>query len=416
MQGAEFIRGNQKSFIRISCDEKVLQESDYQMCLYNKIGSLLEFGQRSQNGTDYLYYEISGMQSLDVYLQTQKMRRSFAVLFVQAIVDLCKEISEYALDIRKIIFSPRYIMISGNEKTIRFVYCFDQDRSNMQELEELLEGCIEYLDYQDDLLMEKLYNVYERLLDQKENFSLSAEMESLYQSLVGISESTFATNLELDSSVEVFGDDQNAEETSKNSEKRVRKNRNENYNLKRGAILLLLLDAAVLFFWKPITLLKIFFAAASGIVLLFLQLHLYKRDKKRMENREQQSKEKHYIEEYEELTAQSVIENNYTQIILIEDSEGVLYNLQESEPKYIYIDNTQKIIGKDSEKVQVQILQEGISRIHALVQKEGESCIVEDLNSTNGTWINGQALVPRSRYVLKPGDKVRFAGAEYIFR
>ncbi len=416
MQGAEFIRGNQKSFIRISCDEKVLQESDYQMCLYNKIGSLLEFGQRSQNGTDYLYYEISGMQSLDVYLQTQKMRRSFAVLFVQAIVDLCKEISEYALDIRKIIFSPRYIMISGNEKNIRFVYCFDQDRSNMQELEELLEGCIEYLDYQDDLLMEKLYNVYERLLDQKENFSLSAEMESLYQSLVGISESTFATNLELDSSVEVFGDDQNAEETSKNSEKRVRKNRNENYNLKRGAILLLLLDAAVLFFWKPITLLKIFFAAASGIVLLFLQLHLYKRDKKRMENREQQSKEKHYIEEYEELTAQSVIENNYTQIILIEDSEGVLYNLQESEPKYIYIDNTQKIIGKDSEKVQVQILQEGISRIHALVQKEGESCIVEDLNSTNGTWINGQALVPRSRYVLKPGDKVRFAGAEYIFR
>ena len=86
------------------------------------------------------------------------------------------------------------------------------------------------------------------------------------------------------------------------------------------------------------------------------------------------------------------------------------------EPKYIYINNTPKIIGKDSERAQIIISYDGISRLHALVVKEGKECMVEDLNSTNGTKLNERLLEPRKRYVLQQGDKVSFAGVEYIFR
>ena len=84
--------------------------------------------------------------------------------------------------------------------------------------------------------------------------------------------------------------------------------------------------------------------------------------------------------------------------------------------KYIYINNTPKIIGKDSERAQIIISYDGISRLHALVVKEGKECMVEDLNSTNGTKINEETLEPRKRYVLQQGDKVSFAGVDYIFR
>ena len=70
----EFIRGNQKNYIRTGCDTDITKSYEYQMCTNNILNSLLEFRERSHNGEDYLYFEISGMQSLDIFLQTRKLR------------------------------------------------------------------------------------------------------------------------------------------------------------------------------------------------------------------------------------------------------------------------------------------------------------------------------------------------------
>lgn len=420
----EFVRGNQKSYIRVSCDAEALKSYEYQMCSYNDLKSLLSFQQRSQNGLDYLYYEISGMQSLDVYLQTQKLKRPFAIALARAISKLCRELSEYALDIAGIIFSPRYIMISSNGEEIRFLYVFIHSGQSVESLEQLFECCIEYLDYQDEVLMEKLFGVYERLTDQKDNFLLDAEMDAFREALmepvvveipeeVPVGESGIWTKSELNESIIC----EDKSDTKKFKLPKISPVAKKEYrNLQKGLGILLLLDVALLFFWKPLNLLKIFFVVAVGSVLLLLNVRVYKKARADKEELENQKQEHAYIEEYEVLAAQKIEENNYTQFIVVEDSDGVLYNLQECEPQYIYIDSNQKIIGKDAEKAQVHITREGVSRVHALVVKEGQECIIEDLNSTNGTWVNGKLLEPRTRYVLKQGDKVRFASLEYIFR
>jgi pSer/pThr/pTyr-binding forkhead associated (FHA) protein len=46
----------------------------------------------------------------------------------------------------------------------------------------------------------------------------------------------------------------------------------------------------------------------------------------------------------------------------------------------------------------------GVSRFHAVVVVDGSSCTVEDLNSANGTAINGERA-PGAR-ALRPGDVV----------
>lgn len=423
----EFVRGNQKSYIRIPCDVVNLKSHEYQMCSYNNINSLLRFQQRSQNGLNYLYYEISGMQSLDIYLQTQKLKRSFAIQLAKAIVKLCRDLSEYALDVEKVIFVPKYIMIAANGGEVRFLYSYVHSEKDLTGLEKLLEGCIEYLDYQDELLMEKMFGLYERLIEQKENFLLDVEMDTFREALmepiiVDIAKETDRGSMNgLPNSnrikeiiVEEDCDRVNASEIGiKKGSKTAQK---EYRGLKKGLLILLILDIAVLVFWKPLNMLKIFFAIAGGGVLLWLNLRVNKRDRKQKEQQQEQKQEAVYMEEYENLAKQNTEEYNYTQFIVVEDSEGILYNLQGCEPKCIHISDSQKIIGKDLERAQVQMLQEGISRVHALIVKEGENCIIEDLNSTNGTWINGKPLEPRTRYVLKQGDKVRFAGLEYIFR
>ena len=108
--------------------------------------------------------------------------------------------------------------------------------------------------------------------------------------------------------------------------------------------------------------------------------------------------------------------NDGTQIITIRDTERFLYSVQNIEPQYIYFSDTKKIVGKDAKRVQVCISQGGVSRVHALLLREDSEYMVEDLNSTNGTWVNGKVLIPREPCVLKEGDRVRFAEMEYIFR
>ena len=64
-------------------------------------------------------------------------------------------------------------------------------------------------------------------------------------------------------------------------------------------------------------------------------------------------------------------------------------------------------IGRDA-KNSVQVLSEKMSRCHAKITCAGENSVLEDLNSSNGTFINGRKI---SKETLKHGDEVMFADA-----
>lgn len=51
----------------------------------------------------------------------------------------------------------------------------------------------------------------------------------------------------------------------------------------------------------------------------------------------------------------------------------------------------------------------GISRLHAVIRPSDEGVVIIDMNSTNGTTLNGYRLPPELPYPLNSGDEVRFA-------
>ena len=53
-------------------------------------------------------------------------------------------------------------------------------------------------------------------------------------------------------------------------------------------------------------------------------------------------------------------------------------------------------------------VEKGVSRIHAIIERLDETLVLTDLNSANGTHLNGQRLVPDQPRVLRDGDEVRF--------
>ncbi|HVO69097.1 MAG TPA: FHA domain-containing protein, partial [Aggregatilineaceae bacterium] len=60
----------------------------------------------------------------------------------------------------------------------------------------------------------------------------------------------------------------------------------------------------------------------------------------------------------------------------------------------------------------------GVSRRHATILQDDDTkaLYVEDMNSTNGTRINGFSLEPRRRYRLRDGDELELGGVQMVLR
>jgi hypothetical protein len=58
----------------------------------------------------------------------------------------------------------------------------------------------------------------------------------------------------------------------------------------------------------------------------------------------------------------------------------------------------------------------GVSRQHARLLVEGADFFVEDLDSTNYTFVNKQKLAPRTRQVLRDGDEIRCGRVALVLR
>ena len=54
-----------------------------------------------------------------------------------------------------------------------------------------------------------------------------------------------------------------------------------------------------------------------------------------------------------------------------------------------------------------------VSRMHASIKKEGEDYIFEDLNSSNGSFLNGERLETREKKILKDGDIITIASVSF---
>ncbi len=72
------------------------------------------------------------------------------------------------------------------------------------------------------------------------------------------------------------------------------------------------------------------------------------------------------------------------------------------------------MIGKKKDAVDGWLKARGISRIHAKISREEDCYYLTDLNSTNGTFLNGGRLGINEKARLRPGDSVGFADIRYV--
>lgn len=99
--------------------------------------------------------------------------------------------------------------------------------------------------------------------------------------------------------------------------------------------------------------------------------------------------------------------------VLYEESVPKLISLGKKEEQII-LDHFPFIIGSRQEGSDYAIFEKGVSRMHADITFEGGRYFITDLNSTNGTFLNGKEIETGKAICLKEGDEIRIAKSRFI--
>ena len=81
----------------------------------------------------------------------------------------------------------------------------------------------------------------------------------------------------------------------------------------------------------------------------------------------------------------------------------------------ILLEREHTIIGKKQGVADVVLPRPEVSRIHARISRGPEGFTLTDLNSKNGTRLNGEMIASGEPLPLREGDRISFAGAAYLY-
>ena len=94
-----------------------------------------------------------------------------------------------------------------------------------------------------------------------------------------------------------------------------------------------------------------------------------------------------------------------------------LYGIGTCRGEKISLEDLPCVVGKIGEYVDQVLDDSSVSRMHArfALDREGRMTI-RDLNSTNGTWLNGERLLPNECRALQEGDHVLLGRMQFVYR
>ena len=94
-----------------------------------------------------------------------------------------------------------------------------------------------------------------------------------------------------------------------------------------------------------------------------------------------------------------------------------LYGTGTCRGEKISLEHLPCVVGKIGEYVDQVLDDSSVSRMHArfALDREGRMT-VRDLNSTNGTWLNGERLMPNECRALQEGDHVLLGRMQFVYR
>jgi len=441
---AEYKRDMDHNYLVLEKEE--LDTASYQVRILvgNMVPSLLKCRVQGLDGRCLIFYDVTSLQPLSVLYEKKKFQAEDLRLLLSGILGVLEEMSEYLLDPGQLFMTPEYIYVDLEKKEIRFCYFPGYNRELPGQLRMLTEYLLPRLDHEDSKAVMLGYGIYRRTMEDK--IRLEDIKEELYRTEEGRAEEKKDSLpfLETESP-------QNMVEKKPEGEQELLVSNDDKETLwKRdadepdkgspwktvaccavGSVLCLgFVSAAFLGYlpWLELELLLGIVAAAMGGVVL---AYFLRKKKKRytkanictgMQTETSKiEKNKDGTEEQEIRIAQkeNIQTENFGETVVLSAASvcgpATLVSREPGELATIYLQEEITVIGKLPTAADAVVPLPTVSRLHAKIRRKDGEYYLTDLNSRNGTSVNGCLLKGDEEYCLKEEDQVDFAQARYIF-
>lgn len=105
----------------------------------------------------------------------------------------------------------------------------------------------------------------------------------------------------------------------------------------------------------------------------------------------------------------------YTEVLALKQAESQPVLVSQRTGETVVLKKIPFYVGSLSGYMDYVIERSTVSRFHAKFIKQGNRVLLADLNSTNGTKVNGHMLDVQEQLPMKDGDRILFADEEYVF-
>lgn len=383
-------------------EEEGDESSGYEMrmLIKNRLESFLPVKESFTNGIVAYEYEITGFTSLEEYGRRRGLGVKEIGALLAGIEKLRDEVAEYMLDVSQVIMNSRFIYINGD--TVKFTYYAEKGKDFFVQLKSLWEEVLAVLDHSDKKLVMKAYGVYQDILTGTFEPHKYDKVQEEPKTVVEYANETIAKE-EVWQEVEV-----------------------ENTKLKEKVRLIGAIGAGVAIYGVVACVLKNadFLGLGAGVLLVLVALgicasvaaYIILQGKVKaipLVKMEQQQKLIDYKVSEEELKPK---QDNATKLLSLQaigNSTVCRFRLtNKTTGQQLEIPKFPAILGT-MPNCNVILQGDGISRVHAVINREDNELYVEDMGSTNGTWVNDSRIEAHSKALIKSGDTLKMAVWEF---
>lgn len=383
-------RSVNRSYMKIPA---VTEENlDERLMLKRPLPGILSVEKCYVNGMGHYWYNISGKQALDAYCRVNGIGREF---FERLILRFCEQVEclEWNLmDINCLVLDPELIFVNHNGEEFAFTV-YPQNKGELYpELQQLMEFLLTKLNHGDSEVVKEAYSIYEMTL--AEGFSIRELKECIISSRM----QKAAEDMEVSGTfVQELMMDPKEEDTV--LPQRTHKLRNYGKSVEESV------GKAMLFVYEKV-----------GKILEKTPFELRK-DILTRKGEEVEVVLPEHVGPCAEGKPQKEEITIHPTVCIAADvhmQKGELICDCPGEYPDVVLGREESVIGK-SKNADICICRDTISRNHARVEYKDEHYYIEDMNSTNGTYVNEDALQYKEKRMLHPGDQLRFADVSYHF-
>lgn len=429
------------NYMTIQAEKEIDMDSyPIRMLLGNEITSLLPCRIQAVDGGRVFCYEIGSREAVESCFLKKKLGKEAIRFLMQGIIQAIQDMQAFLLDVNQLVIRPDLLYFDREKNGLQFCYFPGYDHQIQDQIRSFLETILSLIDHGDSGAVSMGYGMYQKTIEK--SFQLEQLKEYLYkEDEAEVEQITKEVKVEL-----------TEEEPQMQPEEPAEKEKVPWDTLFFSCIwTVVLLGICCLrflgyldFLTVPMILGIFIFVMSAVCINAFLWKRQQKKgvgcgkvwtessalqasiqwpgtnevDTKQVQKiyqEEQQKQETTFPEETPENSRPLSLDDTQPLPVIKLPANAWLISKEAEKRPDIELTGDLTVIGK-AQEVDVQILLPTVSRVHAKVWRDEEQYYVKDLDSRNGTFVNGNQISGKNNCRILPGDEVCFADAGYIFR